>query len=183
MGNALADVIFGDYDPAGRLVQTWPRSIEQLPPMMDYNIRDGRTYMYFQGKPLYPFGYGLSYTAFAYSSLKLSSGKLESNGGITVSVNVRNTGKMEGDEVVQLYVKHLDSQFDRPSEELRGFKRVTLKLGEMKTVEIQLAAASVACWDESKHSFAVEKDRIKIMVGSSSADIKLEKTIPVVAGK
>jgi beta-glucosidase len=89
---------------------------------------------------------------------------------------------MEGDEVVQMYVKHLDSHVDRPSEELRGFKRVTLKPGETKTVEIPLNAESLAYWDESKHSFVVEQDKVRIMIGSSSADIKLGKTIPVVGG-
>ena len=91
-GNALADALFGDYNPGGRLVTTWPASLDQLPPMMDYNIRDGRTYMYFKGKPLYPFGYGLSYTTFEYSNLKTSAGQIGASGEITVSVDVRNTG-------------------------------------------------------------------------------------------
>ena len=114
-GSALADVLFGDYNPAGRLVQTWPKSLEQLPPMMDYNIRHGRTYMYFKGKPLYPFGYGLSYTTFEYSDLKTSSPTLARDGSLTVSVNVRNTGKRAGDEVVQLYVKHQQSALEHPT--------------------------------------------------------------------
>src|SRR5678815_2475235 len=98
-GRALASVLFGDYNPAGRLVQTWPRSLEQLPPMMDYDIRHGRTYMYFRDKPLYPFGYGLSYTTFAYRDLKVNR-----NGEtIDVSVALKNTGRRVGDEVVQLY--------------------------------------------------------------------------------
>ena len=93
LGSALADVLFGDYNPAGRLVQTWPKSLDQLPPMMDYNIRNGRTYMYFKGEPLYPFGYGLSYTTFKYSNLKTSAETLAKDGSITVSVDVENSGK------------------------------------------------------------------------------------------
>ena len=119
-GNALADVLFGDYNPAGRLVETWPASLKQLPPMMDYDIRHGRTYMYFKGKPLYPFGYGLSYTTFEYSDLKTSAPSLARNSTITVSVKVKNTGKCKGDEVIQLYVKHQKSALEHPVEELRG---------------------------------------------------------------
>ncbi|MGA2029505.1 MAG: glycoside hydrolase family 3 C-terminal domain-containing protein, partial [Verrucomicrobiota bacterium] len=178
-GNALADVLFGDYNPAGRLVETWPKSLDQLPPMMDYNIRDGRTYMYFKGKPLYPFGYGLSYTAFEYSNLKTSSPALSRDGAVTVSVDVKNTGARAGDEVVQLYVKHLKSIVSRPIEELKGFKRVRLQPGEQKTVEIPLPAESLAYWNTAKHAFEVEPDKVRIMVGGSSADIRLRKTIDV----
>ncbi|HKE58598.1 MAG TPA: glycoside hydrolase family 3 C-terminal domain-containing protein, partial [Pyrinomonadaceae bacterium] len=108
-GNALADVLFGDYNPAGRLVQTWPSALDQLPPMLDYDIRHGRTYMYFKGEPLYPFGYGLSYTTFAYSNLRVSSSTVSGKTAVTVSVDVKNTGSRAGDEVVQLYVTHLNS--------------------------------------------------------------------------
>jgi len=178
-GNALADVLFGDYNPAGRLVETWPKSLDQLPPMMDYNIRDGRTYMYFKGKPLYPFGYGLSYTAFEYSNLKTSSPALNRAGTVAVSVDVKNTGARAGDEVVQLYVKHLNSAVPRPIQELKGFKRVTLQPGEQKTVEIPLPAESLAYWNTVKHAFVIEPGKIRIMVGSSSADIRLQKTVDV----
>jgi beta-glucosidase len=129
-GNALADVLFGDYNPAGRVSQTWLKSIDDLPPILDYNIRNGRTYMYFKGQPLYPFGFGLSYTTFAYSNLRTSASRLAKDGQITVSVNVRNTGKRDGQEVVQLYVKHLGSKVERPIKELRGFQRVALKAAQ-----------------------------------------------------
>lgn len=179
LGNALADVLFGDFNPAGRLVQTWPRSLDQLPPMMDYDIRHGRTYMYFKAKPLYPFGYGLSYTTFKYSNLKTSSPTLAKDGSITVSVDVKNTGKCAGDEVVQLYVKHLNSAVGRPIQELRGFKRVALQPGESKTVEIPLDANSPAYWDANRHSFVLEKGKIELLAGASSADIRLKKIIVV----
>ena len=135
-GNALADVLFGDYNPAGRLVETWPQSLEQLPPMMDYNIRDGRTYMYFKGKPLYPFGYGLSYTTFKYSDLKTSAPALAKEGSLTVSVKVKNTGNRAGEEVVQLYVKHQKSALEHPLRELRGFQ-VAFQPGEQKRLRFR----------------------------------------------
>jgi beta-glucosidase len=178
-GSALADVLFGDYNPAGRLVQTWPKSLEQLPPMMDYNIRNGRTYMYFKDEPLYPFGYGLSYTTFEYSNLKTSAPTLARDGSTTVSVDVENTGKRAGDEVVQLYVKHIDSQVSRPTQELKGFKRVHLQAGERKTVEIPLPVKRLAYWDISAKAWHVERDRIEIRVGGSSADIRLKQTVEV----
>jgi len=178
-GNALADVLFGDYNPGGRLVQTWPKSLDQLPEMLDYNIRNGRTYMYFKTEPLYPFGFGLSYTTFSYSKLKTSAESLSRNGSITVSVNIANTGKKAGDEVVQLYVNHINSQVSRPKQELKGFMRVNLKAGENKTVEIPLEAKQLAYWDISKNDWQIESDSIEIRLGASSADIKLKQALNV----
>lgn len=176
-GNALADALFGDFNPAGRLVETWPSSLDQLPPMMDYNIRHGRTYLYFKGKPLYPFGYGLSYTTFKYSNLKTNARSLRKDGTITVSVDVQNTGRRAGEEVVQLYVKHLNSTVERPLEELRGFKRVNFQPGERKTVEMPLSAKSLAYWNAGSHSFVLDPEKIELRVGASSADIRLKKTV------
>ncbi len=177
-GNALADVLLGDVNPAGRLVQTWPQSIDQLPPMMDYDIRHGRTYMYAKGKPLYPFGHGLSYTTFKYSNLKTSAPKLARDGSVNVSVDIKNTGRRAGDEVIQLYVRHLKSSVPRPLQELRGFKRVTLQPGEKKTVELPLNTRSLAYWDSTRHVFIVENEKnIQIRVGASAGDLRLEKTI------
>ena len=178
-GTAVADVLFGDYNPAGRLVQTWPKSLDQLPPMMDYDIRHGRTYMYFKGEPLYPFGYGLSYTTFKYSKLHVSADHLADGGTISVSVDVTNTGKRDGDDVVQMYATHLDSKVDRPAEQLEGFKRVNLAVGQTKTVELPLKAEALAYWDVKAHQWVLEKDKIKITVGSSSADSRAEKAISV----
>jgi beta-glucosidase len=179
LGNALADVLFGDYSPAGRLVQTWPRSLDQLPPMMDYDIRHGRTYMYFKGEPLYPFGFGLSYTTFEYSNLKAGSAVLAKDGSVTVSVDVTNTGRRAGDEVVQMYVSHLDSQVPRPLKELRGFRRVTLEPGETRTVELPLKGKDLAYWDMAKHEWVVEGDQIEISVGGSSAADSLKTKVRV----
>ncbi|NYF79908.1 glycoside hydrolase family 3 C-terminal domain-containing protein [Granulicella arctica] len=178
-GTALAKVLFGDYNPGGHLVTTWPQSIEQLPAMMDYDIRHGRTYMYFKGDSLYPFGYGLSFTTFSYSNLKASSARLAGDGSITVSVDVTNTGNRTGADVVQLYVKHLESKVERPREELKGFQRVTLKPHETKTVQITLEASTLAFWNEKQAKFEVETEPVKLMIGSSSADIKLATTVSV----
>ncbi|HKD09194.1 MAG TPA: glycoside hydrolase family 3 C-terminal domain-containing protein [Bryobacteraceae bacterium] len=178
-GAAVADVLFGEYNPAGRLVQTWPRSLDQLPDMMDYDIRHGRTYMYFKGEPLYPFGYGLSYTTFQYSNVKLSAARLAQGGTVTVSVDVKNTGGRAGDEVVQMYIQHPRSNVPRPLRELKGFERVTLKPNETKTVQFPLAAASLSYWNAQKHAWEVEREPVKISIGGSSANLALDKTIEV----
>ena len=178
-GNALADALFGDYNPAGRLVTTWPQSLDQLPPMMDYDLRNGRTYMYFKGKPLYPFGYGLSYTTFEYSNLSISSQQIGKDGEVTVNVDVRNTGSRDGDEVVQLYVRHVGSKVTRPLLELKGFQRVPLRTAETKTVRLPVKASALTYWDETTGSYELEKDDVEILIGASSADIKLRKTLQV----
>ena len=178
-GTALAEALFGDYNPGGHTVVTWPRSIDQLPPMMDYNIRDGRTYMYFKGEPLYPFGFGLSYTTFKYSNLRTSSPKLAKDGTLTVSVDVINTGSREGDAVVEMYVQHLGGKVLEPHEALKGFKRVTVAAGATKTVEIPLKAETLAWWDEKQPGWNVESEPVKVMIGDSSADILLDTTIHV----
>ena len=179
-GSALADVLFGDYNPGGRLVQTWPKSLEQLPPMMDYNIRNGRTYMYFKGEPLYPFGFGLSYTTFAYSGLRTSTNSLASNGSLNIQFDLRNTGKMAGEEVVQLYVRYPGSEVERPLKELKAFQRVAVDAGKTRRVTLTLPADRLAYWSVKELRFVVEPGNVELMVGSSSADIKLTKTITVV---
>jgi beta-glucosidase len=178
-GTALAATLFGDYNPGGHLVETWPRSLDQLPPMMDYNIRHGKTYMYFKGQPLYPFGFGLSYTTFKYANLRTSAPNVAKDGTVTVSVDVTNTGSRAGDAVAQLYVKHLGSKVIRPNEELKGFKRITLQPGETKTVEIPLKASALAYWDEKTKNFRVEAEPVKLLVGSSSADLPATATLRV----
>jgi beta-glucosidase len=178
-GTALAKVLFGEYNPGGHLVETWPKSLDQLPPKMDYNIRDGYTYMYFKSEPLYPFGFGLSYTTFKFAKLKTSSEQLPKDGTVTVSVDVTNTGGRTGDAVVQLYVKHLHSKVERPREELEGFERVTVEAGQTKTVEIPLPASRLAYWDAKADSFRVETEPVGLMVGDSSANLPLSATVKV----
>lgn len=178
-GTALASVLFGDTNPGGHTVETWPKSLDQLPPMMDYNIRHGKTYMYFKGEPLYPFGYGLSYTTFKYANLRTSTPKVAKNGAVTVSVDVTNTGSRAGDAVVQLYVKHLASKVERPEKQLKGFKRVAVAPGETKTVEIPLKASDLAYWDEKAKDFRVETEPVRLMAGGSSADLPASATLRV----
>ncbi len=172
LGNALAAALFGDVDPAGRLVHTWVRSLDDLPPRLDYGLRHGRTYMYFDGEPLYPFGYGLSYTTFTYAHVRSSAPALRAGSAVTVSVDVTNTGKREGDEVVQLYVRHLGSTVSRPRKELKGFQRITLKPGEAKTVIMPLRADALRYWDADTQQWVLERDSVEVQVGASSADIR-----------
>lgn len=175
LGNGLADVIFGKVNPAGRTTQTWVRDITDLPPMMDYNIRHGRTYQYFKGTPLYSFGYGLSYTTFEY--LELQTVQSSQSDTISVLVKVKNTGKYDGDEVVQVYLSYPGSKVERPLKQLKGFSRVFIPAGESRTVKLSLNKEDLGYWDVNKHAFAVEKGTVKIMVGSSSNNIKLTKNI------
>lgn len=177
LGNGLADVIFGDFNPAGRTNQTWVKSIADLPPMMDYDIRNGRTYMYAKEKPLYPFGYGLSYTNFIYSGIALSSSVLSNDKEIKVSVNISNTGGMDGEEVAQLYVSFPQSKIVRPIKQLKGFKRIMIKKGESKVLEFTLNADELAYWDNHKDAYTIESGTANIMIGSSSEDIRLTKKI------
>ncbi len=179
-GNALADVLFGEYNPGGKTIQTWPKSLEQLPPMMDYNIRNGRTYMYSTHEPQYPFGYGLSYTTFELSNL-VAQKTLRKDGKTNIRVNVSNTGERDGDEVVQLYVRYPESHVERPAKQLRGFQRITVSAGETGTANISLAAADLAYWDVNSHAWVVETGPVELLVGTSSADkdLTLAATIEI----
>jgi beta-glucosidase len=173
MGNALGDVVLGRTNPGGKLSQTWPKSLEQLPEMMDYDIRHGRTYMYFKGEPQYPFGYGLSYTTFTLANLAVSKPSLALAGETTVSVDVTNTGSRDGDEVVQVYGRVVGSKVERPAKKLVGFRRVTVSAGQTRRVEIPVKGADVAYWDVAKHGWALEKATLELLVGNSSADASL----------
>ena len=178
-GWAIAEALFGNYNPGGHTIVTWPASINQLPPMMDYDIRHGRTYMYFNGRPLYPFGYGLSYTSFRFSNLRTNVPALLRAGKITVSVDVTNTGKRAGDAVPQLYVHHLGSKVERPALKLAGFKRVHVDPGQRKTVTMTLNAEQLAYWNAKSQNFVVEREPVQLMVGNSSANLPLSMTVQV----
>jgi beta-glucosidase len=179
LGSALADVLFGDYNPAGRLVQTWPKSIEQLPPMMDYDIRHGRTYMYLEEEPLYPFGYGMSYTTFDYLGLRTSAPSMDRGGRVVVAIDVKNTGDRAGEEVVQMYTRRCERRGRGPRLALRGFRRIRLEPGEQRTIEMDLNASEVAHWDVASHGFSLEDEEIEVMVGGSSAKLELQGKIAV----
>ena len=170
-GNGLADVLFGKVNPAGRTVQTWVKDITDLPDMMDYDIRNGRTYMYHQGPVLYPFGYGLSYSDFAYE--KIESVKQDKK-NIRVTVSVKNTSGRDGEEVVQLYASYPDSKVERPSKQLRAFKRIPIKAGESREVTLTVPKEELGYWNEEKQMFVVEPGTVKLLIGASSEDIRLE---------
>ena len=179
-GHAIADVLFGDVNPAGRLPHTVYASEAQVPPLDEYDVSKGFTYMYVKGEPLFAFGHGLSYTQFAYSNLQLSAKQIPAAGKVTVSVDVENMGKRAGDEVVQLYVHDVACSVPRPGKELRGFERITLNAGEKKTVTFTLPAEKLAFWDEKTHGFVVEPGLFDIMVGSSSDDIRVKGQVEVI---
>jgi beta-glucosidase len=146
---------------------------------MDYDIRHGRTYMYAKGTPLYPFGHGLSYTTFEFSRLRTDKPALARDGQLEASVDVTNTGKVAGDAVPQLYVQHLGSKVTRPALQLAGFSRIHLAPGETKTVRVPLKATQLAYWDTSRKAFVVEQESIRLMIGASSADVRLRAEVEV----
>lgn len=177
LGNALADVIFGKVSPSGRLVQTWITSIDQLPPILDYNIRNGRTYMYSKHEPLFPFGHGLTYTGFTYSDLKTDRKRISGNEAVNISFTVHNTGNFDSEEVAQLYVRFPGSKVERPAKALKGFARVFIKNGESRIVTLPLKGSDLAYWDTEKGKWTTEPGEIEFFIGSSSADIRLEGNV------
>ena len=162
-GDAIADVLFGDYNPAGRLPVTFYRSVEDLPPFEDYRM-EGHTYRYFQGEPLYPFGHGLSYTVFRYSDLQLSAKSIAPDETLTVSVDVENTGGRAGDEVVQLYVSDVAASVPVPIRQIQGFKRVHLTPGEKKTISFALTPRQFSLIDDEERR-VIEPGEFQIAVG------------------
>jgi len=191
-GTAIADVLFGNYNPGGKTCCTWYKSIDQLPPFHNYDIIpnsekqpsksgqvSGRTYMYFEGEPLYPFGYGLSYTSFQYSDLHISQAALAAGESVVISATITNTGLYAGAEVMQLYVQAPKSPVQRPIKQLVGFQRVELKSGESRRVEFTLPYTEQALWywHETQRQFVLQPGMLKVLVGSSSADIHLNTVI------
>jgi beta-glucosidase len=179
LGNALADVIFGDVSPAGRLVQTWISSIDQLPPILDYNIRNGRTYMYKKYPALFPFGFGLTYTNFTYSGLKADKKTINMDETVNISFDLKNTGNYSSDDVAQLYVSFPGSKVIRPAIALKGYRRIFVKQGESVKVIIPLKASDLTYWDEKKQAFVLESGKVIFFVGPSSEDFRLNGEIAV----
>ena len=163
-GTALADVLFGDYNPAGRLPVTFYKSVGQLPPFEDYNMK-GHTYRYFEDEPLFAFGYGMSYTTFEYKNLEVPE-KTKAGENIRISVQVQNTGKVAGDEVVQLYVKDIEASVPVPIRALQGLKRIHLKPGEEQKVEFTLKPKQLAIIDDNG-KYIVEPGTFEIAVGGA----------------
>ena len=187
-GNALAAVLFGDVSPSGKLSCTFPKRLEDSPAhaMGNYPGKDGTVryeegllvgYRWFDAKsiePLFPFGFGLSYTRFGYSDLRLTQSKDAKDGVLTAEFEVKNVGTRDGAEVAQLYVQELRPRLPRPIKELKGFRKVFLKAGERQTVSIPLDRNSFAFYDPEKNGWAAEKGNFKILIGASSRDIRLE---------
>ena len=175
----MADVLFGDANPAGRLPVTFYKADEKLPPFDDYAMH-GRTYRYFEGEPLYAFGHGLSYTRFAYSDLRLDRDKVGATDRVQVTLKVKNSGRCAGDEVVQLYLRPLDPQRPRASQELRGFQRIHLQPGEERSVAFTFRPeADLHYYDADRHAYAVDPGRYEVRLGASSADIRLSQSFTV----
>ena len=180
-GNAIADVLFGDYNPGGRLPITFPRKVGQLP--LYYNYKPtGRGYDYVDlrgEQPLFPFGYGLSYTRFEYTNLKINPEKISSEEMVNISLDVKNVGRYKGDEVVQLYINDRIATVARPVKELKRFKRVTLESGEIKTVAFTLVPREDLAFYDANMNLIVEPGIFEVMVGASSEDIRLKGTFEV----
>jgi beta-glucosidase len=172
-GHAVADVLFGDADPAGRLPVTFYTGVQQLPPFDDYAMK-GRTYRYFDGHPLFPFGYGLSYTQFDYADLHLDRTALDAGQSMQITLTVKNTGQRAGDEIVQLYLRALDAPHARAIKSLRGIRRISLKAGEQRAVSFDITPQTdLKYYDDAQHAYAVDPGRYQVQVGASSADIRL----------
>jgi beta-glucosidase len=178
-GTAIADVLFGDYNPGGRLPVTFHKTVEELPDLGDYDITKGRTYWFNKNEVLYPFGYGLSYTTFEYRNLYVNKKSMNASdkNELIVNVDVQNTGSMKGDEVVQLYVRDLESSVTQPIKRLREFRRVSLGAGEVTTVSFKLANDDFSYWDEKKKDWHVEAGEFEIQVGGSSEDVRLRQIV------
>ena len=174
-GNAVADVLFGDYNPAGRLPLTFYKDISDLPDFHDYSISTGmgRTYRYFKGTPLYEFGYGLSYTKFTYSNLKVS----QDADTVHVRFAVKNTGHRDGDEVAQVYVHYPATGTYMPIKQLQGFKRTRIAKGKTEKFDIAIPKKELRYWNEKKGQFETPAGTYEIMVGASSADIRLSGSL------
>jgi beta-glucosidase len=179
-GTAIADVLFGDYNPAGRLPVTFYKSVDQLPPFDDYKM-EGHTYRYFKGEPLYPFGHGLSYSKFDYSDLRLN-GAVKAGANVTVSVSVQNTGAVAGDEVVQLYITDLAASVPVAIRSLAGMSRINLKPGEKRTVSFTLTPRQMSVIDNDGKRM-IEPGDFSVSVGgkqpgfTGGADAKTTSTV------
>lgn len=169
-GTAIADVLFGKYNPAGRLPITFPRSIEDVPEFTNYSMK-GRTYRYLEKTPLYPFGYGLSYTRFVYSDVQVSKASVPAGDSVQVTVRVTNAGSRAGDEVVQLYVRDLEASCTVPNHDLRGFERVSLKPGESRNVSFTLAARDLSLIDDAGQR-VLEPGKFRAFLGGSQPDAR-----------
>ena len=171
-GTAVADILFGDYNPGGRLPVTFYKSVDQLPDFEDYSMK-GRTYRYFTQEPLYPFGYGLSYTSFDYKNAKLSANQISKDQSVTITFEITNTGKLDGDEVAQIYIKNPNDP-EAPIKSLQGFKRVHIKAGETQSLSFTLEPKAFWSFNDDTQVMEVRNGKYQILYGKSSADKDLK---------
>jgi beta-glucosidase len=181
-GTAVAEVLFGDVNPAGRLPVTFYRSSDDLPAFVDYSMNN-RTYRYFGGKPLFAFGHGLSYTKFDYKSVKCDKAAAAPTDTLRVSVDLANSGAKDGDEVVQVYFRHVESAVPQPKQALCGFKRVRVAQGKSAKVEIEIPVKEFRYWDTAKKQYVVEAGKYELLVGAASDDIREKIPLTITAGK
>jgi len=192
-GNAIADVLFGDLNPSGKLPQTFPVRLEDNPAYLNFPGENGKVYYgeglfvgyrYYEKKqiaPLFPFGFGLSYTSFDYDSLRLSAQEISPDDTLEVAIDVTNTGQRAGKEVVQVYVRDITSRLQRPEKELKAFAKVYLEPGESKTVTLTLARDALAYYDDLAHAWVAEAGEFEVLVGSSSQEIRATATFTLTA--
>jgi beta-glucosidase len=177
-GDAITDALLGDTNPGGRLPVTFYRSDSDLPPFVDYSMAN-RTYRYFRGKPLFAFGYGLSYTTFRYTQLRLSSDTAGASGSVTADVSVTNTGSRAGDEVVELYARAVNPPVPMPLQQLVGFERVPLQPGETKVVELHVLVATLRRWDDGRKAYTVDPGEYELRAGGASDAPAVKSTLRV----
>ncbi len=178
-GSAVADTLFGDSNPAGRLPVTFYKADEPLPAFDDYRM-EGRTYRYFKGTPLYAFGHGLSYTRFEYTDLKVDRERLTRRTKLKIRFKVENTGARAGDEVVQLYLHAVQAAHARANRELRGFQRITLQPGEKREVSFTISPQDdLRYYDEALRDYATDTGAFEVQVGASSVDLRLKRLFTV----
>lgn len=178
-GNAVADVLFGEYNPAGRLPVTFYQSVNDLPPFTDYSMKN-RTYRYFTGKTLYPFGFGLSYSEFKYESVYSDHPQIHEEDSIVLTVTLKNTENMDGDEVIQVYSQKPVSHFEQPLKKLIAFKRVFIEKGAVKKVDIPVALKNLRIYDPSRQDYWLEPGEYLLRIGASSEDLRLTSKLTVI---
>lgn len=181
-GQAVAEVLFGEVNPSGHLPVTFYRGTADLPAFTDYSMAN-RTYRYFSGKPLYAFGHGLSYTTFEFKGGRLASRKITPGGTAKIAFLLSNTGRLDGDEVAQVYYRHVGSKAAQPRLSLCGFRRVSVKSGKATQVTIQIPAERLRYWDPAKKNYVVEPGSYEFLVGAASDDIRLKLPMTVAASR
>lgn len=175
-GGAVADVLFGDFNPSAKLPISFPRSVGHIPAYYNHKPNDRRGYLFDDISPLFVFGFGLSYTTFEYSNIKLEETEINVNDSTSITIQVKNSGNHAGHEIVQMYIRDCVSSVTRPLKELKGFQKIYLQPDEIQTVTFEISPETLSFWD-AEMNFVIEPGEFEIMIGSSSRDIDLQKLI------